>query len=83
MFAVFNDLVDNVIKANICCHISNVFVRIVKNTEDILLIASSITGWQCLLNICEEQIILLDERFNVNKSVGLCIRFRQMFDENF
>ena len=81
LFAVFiNDLVDNVNKANIGCYISNVCISIVLYADDILLIAPSVTGLQRLLTICEEQLILLDMRINVNKSV--CIRFGHRFNEN-
>ena len=81
LFAVFiNDLIDKVNKANIGCYISNVCVNIVLYADDILLIAPSITGLQRLLNICEEQLILLDMRINVNKSV--CIRFGPRFNED-
>ena len=81
LFAVFiNDLVDKVNKANIGCYISNVCVSIVLYADDILLISPSIAGLQRLLTICEEQLILLDMRINVNKS--MCIRFGHRFNEN-
>ena len=81
LFAVFiNDLVDEVNRANIGCYISNVCVSIVLYADDIMLIAPSITGLQRLLTICEEQLILLDMRINVNKSV--CIRFGHRYNES-
>jgi Reverse transcriptase (RNA-dependent DNA polymerase) len=65
---------------NFGCYISNVCVSIILYADDIMLITPSSTGSQRLLTICEEQLILLDMRINVNKSV--CIPFGHWYNEN-
>ena len=46
--------------------------------DDIILIAPTVTGLQRLLNVCETELVNLDMRINVSKS--MCIRFGPRFN---
>jgi Reverse transcriptase (RNA-dependent DNA polymerase) len=54
-------------------------IYIVLYADDIILIAPTVTGLQCLINVCESEIVKLDMRINVCKS--MCIRFGSKFDK--
>jgi hypothetical protein len=47
--------------------------------DDIILIAPTATGLQCLINVCESEIVKLHMPINVSKS--MCIRFGPRFDK--
>jgi hypothetical protein len=66
LFAVFiDDMVDKEIKENVGCFISSACVSIILYTDDIILIASTISGSQRLLNLCENELVQLDIWINV------------------
>ena len=44
-----------------------------------LLVSPTITGLQCLLNVCESELCKLDMQVNTIKS--MCIRFGQRFKD--
>ena len=68
LFAFFiNELVDQVIEANVCCFISSIGVSVFLYADDILLIAPTNTGLQRLLTISGIKLGNLDMHVNVNK----------------
>ena len=74
LFAIFIDsLVDKIKSVGVGCYISSICVSIFLYADDILLIAPTVTALQTLLNACEEELLYLDMKINVNKST--CIRF--------
>ena len=54
-------------------------VNIFLYADDIILIAPTATGLQCSINVCESEIVKLDMRINVSKS--MCVRFGPRFDK--
>lgn len=81
LFSIFiDDIVNKVMKINVGCYLSLVCANIFLYADDILLIAPTVTGLQLLLQVCEEELINLDMRVNIKKS--MCIRFGQRFDAN-
>ena len=79
LFSIFiDDIVNKVKLANVGCYLSNICVSIFLYADDILLIAPTVTGLQTLLTVCEQELLELDMKLNVAKSV--CIRFGDQFD---
>jgi hypothetical protein len=79
LFSIYiDDIVVKVMKVNAGCYFSLVCASIFLYADDILLIAPTITGLQRLLQVCEQELIYLDMRINIKKS--MCIRFGQRFD---
>ena len=54
-----------------------IFVSLFLYADDILLIAPSVSALQTLLNVCEEELKLLDMQLNIQKY--MCIRFGARF----
>ena len=54
-----------------------IFVSLFLYADDILLIAPSVSALQTLLNVCEEELKLLDMQLNIQKN--MCIRFGARF----
>ena len=80
LFSIYiDDLVGEVIKADIGCYISSMCVSIFLFADDILLVSPTVTGLQCLLNVCESELCKLDMQVNTKKS--MCIRFGQRFED--
>jgi exonuclease III len=81
LFSIYiDDLVHEIIKADTGCYISSICVSIFLFADDILLVSPTVTGLQCLLNVCESELVKLDMRINTNKS--MCIRFGHRFKES-
>ena len=79
LFAIFiDDIITKVKEANVGCYFSSICASILIYADDILLISPTVSGLQCLLTICEQEIIDLDMRINVSKS--MCIRFGPGFN---
>ena len=80
LFAIYIDSI--VLKAKDCnsgFFISFMSVNIFLYADDIILIVPTTTGLQCLINVCESEIVKLDMRINVSKS--MCVRFGPRFDK--
>ena len=72
-FAVYiDDIVAKVKSLGIGCHLGLVCFSIILYADDILLLAPSVTSLQKLVNVCEDELRLLDLAINSKKSV--CIR---------
>ena len=79
LFSIFiDDIVYKVKSANVGCYLSNICVSIFLYADDILLIAPTVTGLQTLLAVCEQELLELDMKLNVAKSI--CIRFGEQFE---
>ena len=79
LFSIFIDgIVEKVKNSNIGCYSSSVCLSIFLYADDILLLSPSVAGLQNLLTVCENELIDLDMRLNVSKSV--CLRFGHRFD---
>jgi len=69
---LFNIYIDTIItaleKADMGCHIDNIFVRCIVYADDILLLSASVVHLHKMLEICQSQGEKLDVRFNPNKS---------------
>jgi len=63
-----DDIIVKLRSSNIGCSIHNVYVGCVMYADDLVLIASSISTMQAMINLCSEEISYLDMRFNVAKS---------------
>ena len=78
-------LVDHVVEkinwTNVGCYISCICTCIFLYADDIILMASSVEGLQRLLTACEDELITLDMKINVKKSV--CIRFGATYDHEY
>ena len=72
------NIVYKVKSANVGCYLFNICVSIFLYADDILLIAPTVTGLQTLLAVCEQELLELDMKLNVAKSI--CIRFGEQFE---
>ena len=80
LLAVFIDgIVDKVKSTNVRCYISTTCYCIFLYADGILLIAPSMSGFQILLNACEEELSAIGMFINQRKS--MCIRFGKRFAE--
>ena len=78
-FAIYIDcVVDKINRTNVGCYISGICTCIFLYADDIILMAPSVEGLQRLLTVCEDELITLDMKINVKKSV--CIRFGARYD---
>ena len=66
-------VVDKVRATNAGCYLSSVYMSIILYADEIMLIAPSINALQCLMAVCEKELLYLDMHVNVKKST--CIRF--------
>jgi hypothetical protein len=73
-----DDLIKNVAKSNLGCHIRYACCSILVYADDILLLAPSVTALQELLLLCNNEINELGLQLNCKKSV--CIRIGKRFD---
>ena len=70
MFACYiDDITRKVESLGIGCYIGLVCCSIFLYADDILLLAPSIAGLQCLLTVCEDELRMLDLAINTKKSV--------------
>jgi exonuclease III len=63
-----DDIIVKLRSARLGCSIHNVYVGCVMYADDLVLIASSISTMQSMVNICAGEMAYLDMRFNVAKS---------------
>jgi len=64
---------------NLGCYISATCCSIFLYTDDILLIAPSVSALQILLNACEEELLAIDMYINTKKT--MCVRFGRRYNE--
>lgn len=70
---ILPDVVKTIRKTNNDCYISGICTCIFLHANDIILMVLSVDSLHRLLVVCEDELIVLDMRMNVNKSV--CITF--------
>ena len=59
LFAIFIDgIIQKAVDCNSGCFASFMFVNIFIHADDIILLAPTVTGLQCLLNVCVSQNLL-------------------------
>ena len=74
LFAVYVDeLIFRLKSANIGCKLLENYYGCLLYADDIILLAHTLNGMQCMLNICTDFGIEYDVKFNENKSVALRI----------
>ena len=61
-------MVDKVRATNPGCYLSSVCMSIILYADDILLIAPSIKALQCLMAVCEKELLCFDIHINVKKN---------------
>ena len=67
------DLLVRLRDADLGCHISEIFCRALFYADDIILLFGSVVKLHAMLNICNEYGVMLDIKFNADKSVCLQI----------
>jgi len=74
LFVVYVDeLIFRLKSANIGCKLLDKNYGCLLYADDIVLLAHTLNGMQCMLNICTDSGIEYDVKFNENKSVALRI----------
>ena len=69
LFSLYvDDLIVKLRKANLGCSINGVYIGCIMYADDLVLLACSITTLQAMINMCSDEIIYLDMRFNALKS---------------
>ena len=84
LFAVYvNDVILNLHKSGLGCHIKNLCFNAFMYADDLLLLSISVCDLQQMINICKTELDWLDMVINVNKSACLRIgkRFRKVTSE--
>ena len=78
LFAIYvNDVLEKICKSHFGCHIENLATNIFMYADDIILLSSSLTDLQRLIDICEYDFYELDLKFNIKKSA--CLRIGKAF----
>ena len=68
LFAVYvNDLILKLISANLGCRIGDTSICCLFYADDIVLLASSVSKLQLMLSLCDDEMLLLDLKFNPSK----------------
>lgn len=63
-----NDLIVNLVKANLGCCIGSLCICCLFYADDIILLAGSLHNLQLMWDICNTEMKFLDLKFNVAKS---------------
>ena len=62
-----NDLILKLIDANLGCRIGDMSICCLFYADDIVLLTSSLSKMQPMLNLCDDKMLLLDLKFNSSK----------------
>lgn len=73
-----DDLSHDLTKSGIGCMYNDVLINHLFYADDSVLLAPSASGLQKLINICESYALLYDIKFNVKKTVCMCIKPKWM-----
>ena len=59
----------NIVNSNVGCNVGGTFVNILAYADDIVLLAPSWAGLQCLINLLANSVSLIDMTCNVKKTL--------------